>query len=588
MVTSSRALQAVKLPASITVKELAHQLKANPIEVIKQLMRRGIMANVNQTVDYATAAKVAASFGYDVIKDTSRETTSAKKFHFREKEGEVRQLRYPVVTVMGHVDHGKTTLLDVIRHTNVTASEAGSITQHIGAYQVKIDGRKITFIDTPGHEAFTAMRAHGAKVTDIAVVVVAADDGVMPQTIEAIDHAHAAGVPIVVALNKIDKPNANPERVKQQLAEYNILIEEWGGDTICVPLSAKKGEGVSELLDNILILADILELKADPSIPAAGTIIEANLDKKKGAVATVLVQNGTLKIGDIVVAGETWGKTKALFNDKGKRIKQAELSMPAEILGLKGVPRAGDPFKVITTEREARALAEKVHAQRHQMFSPSGGTFSLDKVSTQIHHGEVIELNIVLKADTQGSIEPIKKSLERLDVGNTRVNLIHIGSGSITESDVLLATTSKGIVVGFNTHPTPGAHRMAELNQVDIRYYDVIYELVGDIEKALSGMLEPTYKDVIDGYAEVRAIFPSGKRTKVVGIYITEGKISRNCGVRILRQNQIVHESGVSSLKRFKDDVAEVLAGFECGVGVTGFNDFHMGDIIEFHHMEKE
>jgi translation initiation factor IF-2 len=482
---------------------------------------------------------------------------------------------------MGHIDHGKTSLLDAIRQTNVIATEAGGITQHIGAYQVEIDSRKITFIDTPGHEAFTAMRARGAQVTDIAVLVVAADDGVMPQTIEAISHARAAGVPIVVAINKIDKPNANVEQVKKQLSEQGLLIEEWGGDVICVPISAKKKQGISELLENILIVAEMLELKANPHCSASGAIIEAGLDRTKGPIATVLVQNGTLSIGDNVVVGDTWGKVKAMFTDAGKRVKSSGPATPVKILGLNGVPRAGDILKVVSCEREAKIVAQK----RRQEKQLQTGVISLDNLSSRIQQGK--ELNIVLKADVQGSIEPLRNSLEQLEMDKLKVHIIHSGSGSITEGDVLLALASKGIVIGFNTRPDPGAKQLAELEGVDIRCYEVIYDLADDVEKALKGMLEPSYIEVIEGRAEVRAVFSSSKHGKVSGAYVQSGKVSRGALARIFRQGQKVHQSSVSSLRRFKDDVKEVEAGFECGIGIEGFSQFEIGDIIEVYKKEK-
>jgi translation initiation factor IF-2 len=482
---------------------------------------------------------------------------------------------------MGHVDHGKTTLLDVIRKTNVTAHEAGAITQHIGAYQALVDGRKITFLDTPGHEAFTAMRARGAQVTDIVTLVVAADDGVMPQTVEAINHARAAKVPIVVAINKIDKPDANPERVKQQLADLGLVIEEWGGDTVCVPISAKQGQGISDLLENLFLVADILELKADPDSAAEGVVIEAKLDKTKGPLATFLVQKGTLKRGNVVVAGGSWGKIKAMFDDKGKQVHKAEPSTPVEALGLNEVAKAGDSFIALPDEHEARNIVEK------QKYPRPRPTLSLSTLSSQISDGQIKELNIVLKTDVEGSIEPIKTSIERLGTEKTKARAIHAASGSITESDVLLASASKGIIIGFNTPTSPGATQLANVEAVGIQHYDVIYKLIEDVDKTLKGMLEPTYAEVLNGRAEVRAVFPSGKLGKIAGVYVMEGRVWRDAQVKILRKNKVICDSRVSSLKRFKEDVSEVSAGLECGLGIERVVDFQIGDIIEFYRQER-
>jgi translation initiation factor IF-2 len=569
----------VELPPSITVKQLADVLKVEPIKVIKQLMRKGIMANVNQTIDFDTASTTAAEFGYEAKAAKERRALPSRKERGKGK-GKL-SVRPPVVTVMGHVDHGKTTLLDVIRKTNVTAREAGAITQHIGAYQALVDGREITFLDTPGHEAFTAMRARGTQVTDIVTLVVAADDGVMPQTVEAINHAKAAKVPIVVAINKIDKPDANPERVKQQLADLGLVIEEWGGDTVCVPISAKQGQGISDLLENLFLVADILELKADPDSAAEGVIIEAKLDKTKGPLATLLIQKGTLRRGDVVVAGGAWGKIKAMFDDKGKQVHKAEPSTPVEVLGLNQVATSGDHFIVLPDEHEARSIVEK------QKYPRPRPTLSLSALSSQISGGQIKELNIVLKTDVEGSIEPIKTSVERLGTEKTKARIIHTASGSITESDVLLASASKGIIIGFNTPTSPGATQLADVEAVGIHHYDVIYKLIEDVDKTLKGMLEPTYAEVLSGRAEVRAIFPRGKLGKIAGVYVMEGKIWRDAQVKTLRQNKVICDSRISSLKRFKEDVAEVSAGLECGLGIEGFVDFQIGDIIEFYRRER-
>jgi translation initiation factor IF-2 len=570
-------LPQVELPPSITVKQLADLLKVEPVKIIKQLMRKGIMANINQTLDFDTASITCADLGYKVKATKERKVLPSRKERVKGK----LSVRPPVVTVMGHVDHGKTTLLDAIRKTKVTAREAGAITQHIGAYQTLVDERKITFLDTPGHEAFTAMRARGAQVTDIVILVVAADDGVMPQTVEAIDHAKAANVPIVVAINKIDKPEANLERVKQQLTDLGLVIEEWGGDTVCVPISAKQGKGIPDLLENLFLVADILELKANPDSPAEGIVIETKLDKTKGPLATLLVQKGTLKRGDIMVAGGTWGKVKAMFDDKGKQVYKAEPSTPVEVLGLNEVAKSGDHFIVLPDEREARSIVEK------QKYAKPRLPLSLSAFSSQINDGQIKELNIVLKTDVEGSIEPIKTSIERLDTDKTKARVIHAASGSVTESDVLLASASKGIIIGFNTATAPGATQLANVEAVHIQHYDVIYQLIEDVDRTLKGMLEPTYANVISGRAEVRAVFPSSKLGKIAGIYVMEGKVSRDAQVKILRQNKVISESRVSSLKRFKDDVAEVPSGLECGLGVEGVVNFQIGDIIEFYRKER-
>jgi len=576
------AKRAVVLPRRLTVKQLADILGVSGIDAIKCLMRNGVMANINQVVDYETAAIVAADLGFE-SKEEPEAPQAAPKPRIAET-GKGIKLRPPVVTIMGHVDHGKTKLLDAIRQTNVVDTEAGQITQHIGAYQVEIHGQKITFLDTPGHEAFTAMRARGAQVTDIAILVVAADDGVMPQTLEAINHAKAAGVPIVVAINKIDKPTANPDRVKQQLAENGVIIEEWGGDVIAVPVSAKRGDGIPDLLENLLIVAEILELKADPDRPAIGVVIEARLDSSRGPMATVLVQTGTLEIGGYVVVGDIWGKVKAMFDDKGKRVKKAGPSTPVGVLGLSSVPQAGDSLTVVSGEKEARAEVQR--QQKEKEMSSTSKVPKLSNLFAQIQAGNVKELSIILKTDVQGSIEPIRDSLERLGSGEVKVRIVHSGSGSITENDVLLAIASKGIIIGFNARPEPGAKRLAEQEGVDIRSYQVIYTLVEDVEKALAGMLEPTYVDVVEGHGEVRATF-STRQGKIAGVYVTDGKIGRGASARVLRKGQPVFEGQVSSLKHFKENVREIAAGFECGVGVEGFPEFEVGDIIETYRKEK-
>jgi len=579
----SKGERKIELPATMTVKHLAETLGISGVEVIKQLMQNGVMAGINQSIDYDTAAIIASDMGFEV---TEKAETQAEAAACEEDEGDL-QPRPPVVTVMGHIDHGKTKLLDAIRQTNVVASEAGGITQHIGAYQVETHGRKITFLDTPGHEAFTAMRARGAKVTDVAVLVVAADDGVMPQTLEAVDHAKAASVPIVVALNKIDKPGLNLDRVKQQLAEAGLVVEEWGGNTVCVPVSAKQKKGITDLLESILVVAEMLELKANPDCAASGVVIEASLDKTKGPMATVLVERGTLKPGDPLVVGETWGKVKAMFNDAGKRVKKAEPATPVKIMGLSGAPQAGDALVVAASERDARAIAEKRQLERQQKIVRPVRPVKLDDVYAQIKAGQARELNLILKTDVQGSIEPIKNSIEHVEADEIKVRIIHTGSGNITEGDVLLALASKGVILGFHTTPTVGAQRMADAEGVDIRLYDIIYNLIEDIERALKGMKEPNYAEAIDGRAEVRAVFAAGKKEKAAGLMVSEGKLRRDSMVKVIRKGQVIHQSKIVSLRRFKDDVKEVATGTECGLVVDGFAAFEPGDIIEAYRREK-
>ena len=581
----------ITIPPTVTVKALAEVMSVSPIEVIKELMKNGVMATINQVVDYDAAALVATNLGFAPQKAKKEPIAAEGKgqthFRFVEEDSAGQRPRPPIVTIMGHVDHGKTSLLDAIRQTNVTAREAGSITQHIGAYQVEVDGQKITFLDTPGHEAFTAMRARGAKATDIAVLVVAADDGVMPQTVEAIDHAKAAGVPIVVAISKIDRPEANVERVKRELAEHGLVIEEWGGDVICVPISSKTKQGIPDLLENLLLVAEVSELRANPNRPAAGVVIEAQLDKTKGSLVTALIQTGTLREGDVVVAGDTMGRVKAMFDDRGRRVKRAAPGTPVAVLGMNGVPQAGDTLMIYTDERRARqVLLERQRAQEAISGSPTK-VMSLDDLFDRVQAGQVKELNVVLKTDVQGSIEPIRDSLEKLGSENLKVKVIHAGSGSITESDVLLAVASKGIVLGFNSRPELGARRLADGQGVDIRFYDVIYNLVEDVERALKGLVEPTYAEVVEGHAEVRATFPIGRHGMVAGVYVTDGKISRGGLIRILRSGQVIYDSRPSSLRHFKEDVREMSAGFECGVGIEGFNEFQPGDIVEAYRKER-
>ncbi|PRR70479.1 translation initiation factor IF-2 [Neomoorella humiferrea] len=579
-----KVVRRLTLTGSITVQELAKRLGKTAAEVIKFLMGQGIMATINQELDIDTAAIVAQEMGAIVEVKEEKPITLLED---QPDDPETLRERPPVVTVMGHVDHGKTSLLDAIRRTNVTATEAGGITQHIGAYQVKIKDRKITFLDTPGHEAFTAMRARGAQVTDIAILVVAADDGVMPQTVEAINHAKAAGVPIVVAINKIDRPDANPERVKQQLSEYGLIPEEWGGDTIMVPVSAVKKEGINELLEMTLLTADMMELKANPDRPARGVVIEAKLDKGRGPVATVLVQKGTLKVGDNLVAGAVYGRVRALFDDKGERVKSAEPSMPVEVLGLSDLPQAGDIFQVVEDEKLARQIAALRQEEHRQEEFKAAAKTSLDDLFKQMEAGEVKELNLVVKGDVQGSVEALRAALEQLSTNEVKVSIIHGGVGAITESDVMLAAASKAIIIGFNVRPDANARRAAEEAGVEIRLYRVIYEVIDEVKAAMTGLLEPEKREVILGRAEVRATFKVPKVGTVAGCFVTEGKIQNRALARVIRDGVVVFEGRIESLKRFKDDVREVAQGYECGVGLEKFNDIKVGDIIEAYAIEE-
>ncbi len=583
---AAREEKTVELPDNIIVKDLADLLKLSPVHIIKELMKNGIIANINQQIDRDAATVVATDLGFEVQEPVPVERAAALEIPaVSEEDPSLLQPRPPVVTIMGHVDHGKTSLLDVIRQANVTAQEAGGITQHIGAYQVELHGQKITFLDTPGHEAFTAMRARGAQATDIAVLVVAADDGVMPQTLEAIDHAKAANVPIVVAINKIDKADANPDRVKQQLAEIGLVPEDYGGQTIMVPVSARRKEGIDTLLEMLLLVSEMQEYKANPTRAAAGVVIEAKLDKARGPVATVLVKAGTLKVGDAVVAGGTYGKVKALFDEKGRRLRKAGPSMPAELLGLNGVPVAGDVWKVVAEEKTARSLAE---ARGPESVAEVPVTpVTLDDLYKQIQAGQVKELNVIVKTDVQGSVEPIVVSLNRLQAEDVRVRVIHSGTGSITESDVLLASASHAVIIGFNSRLEPGAKHLAEENQVDIRFYEVIYKLVEDVQKALTGLLEPKYEEVTEGHAEVRQLFKISKSESVAGVMVTDGKITRSSRGRVIRTGGVLFDGKVGSLRRFKEDVRDVAAGYECGVHLEGFSDYQVGDILEFYKMER-
>lgn len=570
----------LKVPAAITVASLAQLMNVSAIDVMKQLMRAGIMANINQAIDRDTAAAVAASFGYRVASQ-EEPTHGSKGMEAETEDASLLRPRPPVVTILGHVDHGKTTLLDAIRKTKVAEKEAGGITQHIGAYQVSYRSLPITFLDTPGHEAFTAMRARGAEATDIAILVVAADDGIMPQTVEAINHAKAAHVPIVVAINKMDKPDADPDRVKRQLSEHGLLIEEWGGDVIAVPVSAKTGLGIEDLLENILVVAEVADLKANPDRPARGVVVEARLDKSRGPVATVLVKSGTLKVGDSVVVGSIRGKVKALINDTGQRIKKATPAMPAEVMGLSELPQAGDTFVVAESEQLARSLQEE-----HQAARPSRQV-SLEEMFSRIRSGEAKELNLILKADVQGSVEAVRDALSKLSTEKAQVHLIHAASGSISEADIFLAVASQAIILGFNTSIETGARRVAESEGVEVRLYTIIYSLLEDVKNALEGLVEPVVRDVVEGHATVREVFALSNKAKIAGSYVTDGRIMRNAFARVLRGGNVIHDGPIASLRHFKDDVREVAAGMECGIRLTEFSDFQENDIIEVHRQEK-
>lgn len=568
----------VEIPESITVKELAALMSVPATSIIKKLMSIGVMATVPQSISWEAAATVAEDFGF-VVKLPEIQTVDP--LADIEDPPEKLQERPPIVTIMGHVDHGKTTLLDTIRESKVTEEEAGGITQHIGAYQVRLDDRKITFLDTPGHEAFTAMRSRGAQVTDIAVLVVAADDGVMPQTKEAISHAQAADVPIIVAINKMDRPDANPDRVKQSLAELGLVPEEWGGDTVCVNISALRKEGIDDLLEMILLVADLRELKANPDRMARGTIVEAKLDKGRGPVATVLIRTGTLHVGEAIVAGSVSGRVRAMTDATGKRVEAARPATPVEVVGLSDVPEAGDELVAVADERLARQVAaERQERKRAAELRPSTPV-SLDDLFERIKEGEVKELNLIIKADVQGSVEAVRQALERLSTDEVRVNVIHGGVGGITESDVNLAATSNAVIIGFNVRPDVNASRVAEWEKVDVRTYRVIYTAIDDVKAAMEGLLEPDYVEEVLGRAVVRATFRVPNVGVVAGSYVSDGKITRNALVRLLRDNVVIHEGAISSLKRFKDDVREVAQGYECGIGLERFNDIKEGDEIE-------
>ena len=586
----------VEIPDFLTVRQLAGLMDVSPIVMIKELMNAGVMANINQQIDYETAAIVAQEMGFEPREETPLISEEAaeegltllwERFYASEDPAKLKP-RPPVVTVLGHVDHGKTSLLDAIRHTDVLDSEVGGITQHIGAYQVEHDGRSITFLDTPGHEAFTAMRARGAHTTDIAVLVVAADDGVMPQTVEAISHARAARVPIIIALNKTDKPTAQPDLTKQQLADMGLVSDDWGGTTLCVPVSAKKKTGLDDLLEAILLVVDSVEIKANPDRPAVGTALEGHLDRAHGATATVLVQNGTLRVGDTVVIGLVHGRVRKMLDEAGRPIQEAPPSTPALIMGLSGVPEAGDMFKVVPDRRTARAIVARRREKLATRAAAPPKVFTLDDFSRRIQVGQIKELNMIVKTDVQGSIEPIVSSLEKLGDEDLKVNILHAAAGAISESDINLAIATHAIVVGFQVYPDPAARRLAESKGVSIRTYDIIYKLIDEVDKALKGLLEPTYADVVIGEAEVRDTFNIPKVGTVAGCHVRQGQARRNARARVLRGEKQLYDGYVTSLKRFEKDVREVRTDFECGVGLEDFNDFAVGDVIQFYVKERQ
>ncbi len=570
---------------AMTVGEMAKLLHKDLSEVIKKLLLMGTMATINQELDLDTIQLLATEFGVEVELKIAVDEDNFEAIEEVDDEANLQE-RPPVVTIMGHVDHGKTTLLDAIRESSVTEGEAGGITQHIGAYQVEVNGRKITFLDTPGHEAFTLMRARGAQVTDITILVVAADDGVMPQTVEAINHAKAAGVPIIVAVNKIDKPGANPDKIKQELTEYELVPEEWGGDTIFVNISAKQRTNLEELLEMILLVSEVKELKANPDKRARGTVIEAELDKGKGPVVRVLIQNGTLKVGDSFIAGVCFGRVRAMVNDKGKKLKEAGPSTPVEITGLTEVPHAGDPFLAYEDERKARDIAERRAITLRQSEMGANVRVTLDDLYKHIQEGEIKDLFVIIKADVQGSAEALRSSLEKIDVQGARVKIIHTGVGAITESDVSLASASNAIIIGFNVRPEPQAKLAADQEKVDLRLHRIIYNVIEEIEQAMKGMLDPIFKESVIGHAEVRNVFKVSKVGSIAGCMVTQGKISRSAEARLIRNGIVVYEGKIDSLKRFKDDAKDVAQGYECGITLEKYNDIKEGDVIEAFVME--
>ena len=586
MEVARKAPVTVKIPDEITVGELASRMKKTAGEVIKLLMKNGVMAGINQTIDYDTAEYVATEMGCKVEKEVTV-TIEEQIIDDHVDTADELQTRAPVVVVMGHVDHGKTSLLDAIRKTSVTAGEAGGITQHIGAYTVDVNGNMVTFLDTPGHAAFTSMRARGAKSTDIAILVVAADDGIMPQTVESINHAKAAGVPIIVAINKMDKPTANPDRIKEQLTKYDLIPEEWGGDTVICPISAKTGMGLDNLLDMIILTAEVLELKANPNRRAKGTVIEARLDKSRGPIATLLVQNGTLKQGDIVIAGTAVGRVRVMTNDKGRTVKTAGPSIPVEITGLADVPTPGDEFNAVTDERMARELVEQRRQAEKDAAANAMSKVTLDNLFARMQEGEMKELPLIVKADVQGSAEALKSSLEKISNDEVRVKVIHTGVGAINESDILLASTAGAIIVGFNVRPDSAAQASGQRANVDMRFYRVIYDAIDEIEAAMKGMLAPQYEEVVIGHAEVRLTYKVSAVGTVAGCMVKDGKVTRDSKVRVLRDNIVIHEGEVGSLQRFKDAAKEVTAGYECGMSIAKFNDIKEGDIFECFQMQE-
>ncbi len=593
MSNNGHRTKTIELPPTITVRDLATAIDSSPIEIIKSLMANGVMANINQQIDFDTAAIVAAEMGYEASLEAAQEP--------QEEQGEIPLwrriiagedpkdlvMRPPVVTILGHVDHGKTSLLDALRQTHVAEGEAGGITQHIGAYQVELKGRTITFLDTPGHSAFTAMRARGAQGADIVILVVAADDGVMPQTKEAIAHAKAARVPIIVAMNKIDKPNADRERVLQQLAEAGLVPDDWDGDTMVVPISAKRRTGLEDLLEAILLVADSMEIKANPKGKVIGTVIEAEVDRAKGVLATLLVQNGTLKLGDAVVVGTASGRLKAMFDYRGRRIQKAPPATPIAVMGLNEVPTAGDLFQVVDSEKVAREIVYQRQQAQAQTQTSAKSAMTLEQLFDRYQAGEVRELRLIVKADVQGSLEPIVSSLKDLSKGDIKINILHAETGNIGENDVMLASASKAIIVGFAVQPDAGARRLAEAEGVSIRIYDIIYRLTEDVEKALKGMLEPEEREIVIGHADVRQVFRISKIGNIAGCRVLDGEIRRNARIRVLRAGQVQFEGAISSLKHLTEDVREVKSGFECGIGLKGFDDLQPGDRLECYVLEK-
>ncbi|PFV84986.1 translation initiation factor IF-2 [Bacillus sp. AFS059628] len=577
----------ITFSGSLTVGELAKKLSKEPSEIIKKLFMLGIMATINQDLDKDTIELIATDYGIEVEEEVIVSETEFETFIDEQDDEENLKERPAVVTIMGHVDHGKTTLLDSIRNSKVTAGEAGGITQHIGAYQVEVNDKKITFLDTPGHAAFTTMRARGAQVTDITILVVAADDGVMPQTVEAISHAKAAGVPIIVAVNKMDKPAANPDRVMQELTEYELVPEAWGGDTIFVPISAIQGEGIDNLLEMILLVSEVEEYKANPNRYATGTVIEAQLDKGKGTIATLLVQNGTLRVGDPIVVGTSFGRVRAMVSDIGRRVKVAGPSTPVEITGLNEVPQAGDRFMAFADEKKARQIGESRAQEALLAQRGEKSKLSLEDLFQQIQEGDVKEINLIVKADVQGSVEAMAASLRKIDVEGVKVKIIHTGVGAITESDIILASASNAIVIGFNVRPDVNAKRTAELENVDVRLHRIIYKVIEEIESAMQGMLDPEFEEKVIGQAEVRQTFKVTKVGTIAGCYVTDGKITRDSGVRIIRDGVVIFEGQLDTLKRFKDDVKEVAQNYECGITIERYNDLKEGDIIEAYIMEE-